>query len=102
MEILQNNTTLQTKLSSETGVQFQPPNMRQLRVFDSDSQVQPEVHLINPFSGNACDICKEVTTNTIDAQMRIGPSHVGQVLPWGFHLNTPTSCFGMLIGPIKT
>ena len=76
------------KLSGETGVQFQPPNMCQLRVFDSDSQVQPEMHLINPFSGNACDICKEVTTNTIDAQMRIGPSHVGQVLPWGCHLNT--------------
>ena len=76
------------KLSGETGVQFQPPNICQLRVFDSDSQVQPEMHLINPFSGNACDICKEVTTNTIDAQMRIGPSHVGQVLPWGCHLDT--------------
>lgn len=79
------------KLSGETGVQFQPPNMCQLRVFDS-SQVQPEVHLINPFSGNACDICKEVTTNTIDAQMRIGPSHVGQVLPWGCHLDTNKNC----------
>ena len=78
----------ETKLCGETGVQFQPPNMCQLRVFDSDSQVQPEMHLINPFSGNACDVCKEVTTNTIDAQMRIGPSHVGQVLPWGCHLDT--------------
>lgn len=96
-----------TKLSGETGVQFQPPNMCQLRVFDSDSQVQPEMHLINPFSGNACDICKEVTTNTIDAQMRIGPSHVGQVLPWGCHLDTPTSlktlllaCLLVLLKPI--